>query len=488
MNYGLNTTDLLAQSLRLAREIRARQCRDSLLEWCKEVLEPLDQTPAVHHRLLIKELADVAAGKTRRLMINMPPGSAKSTFGSVLFPPWVLGQKKNFKLIGASNTAPLAEMFSRRVMGVIRDHETELDYSLTRESAELWETTNGASYRAVGVGGTIAGHRADGVIIDDPTRSRADAESETVRESQWNWFTSDLRTRLKPSAWIVLIMTRWHPDDLGGRLLDRQPGLWRVINLPAIAGEDDALGREPGDWLWSDDDYGYAGALKEVYEEYEKAGAMRDWAALYQQQPVTATGSIFKTDKIIVLDPENTPKGGVFARGWDLAATEQIGTRNPDWTAGVKIQRAPDGRFIIHDVRRVRKGPEDTEATIVNTADVDGHGCKVSIPQDPGQAGKQQVLYLTKKLAGYLVDSSPETGDKATRASPVASQCNVGNLYLVRGEWNHAFIDELAGFPGGMKDDQVDALSRAFSMVSISRPMAITPSGKAPPRPMRMAR
>jgi hypothetical protein len=90
-------------------------------------------------------------------------------------------------------------------------------------------------------------------IIDDPTRSRADAESSTVRESQWAWFTGDLRTRLKPDAAIVVIMTRWHADDLGGRLLDRQPELWRVVSLPAIAEENDALGREPGEWLWSDD-------------------------------------------------------------------------------------------------------------------------------------------------------------------------------------------------------------------------------------------
>lgn len=475
MTFEPNTTELLAQSLRLAREIRARQCRASLLEWCKEALAPLGQEPALHHRLLIRELADVAAGITKRLMLNLPPGSAKSTFGSVLFPPWMLAQRPNFKLIGASNTAPLAEMFSRRVMGVIREHEAELDYVLTRESAELWETSNGASYRAVGVGGTIAGHRADGVVIDDPTRSRADAESETVRESQWNWFTADLRTRLKPSAFIVLIMTRWHPDDLGGRLLERQPGLWRVVSLPAIAGENDALGRQPGDWLWGDDAYGYAGALKEVHEEYEKAGAMRDWSALYQQQPVAAGGSVFKTDKITILEPDDVPKGGAISRGWDLAATAQVGTKNPDWTAGVKIQRPTDGRFIVHDVRRVRKGPEDTEALISHTAQVDGFGVRIGLPQDPGQAGKQQVLYLTKKLAGYRVESSPETGDKTTRAMAVASQCNVGNLYLVRGDWNHAFIDELASFPGGTKDDQVDALSRAFSMISMTAPIQIAP-------------
>ena len=120
------------------------------------------------------------------------------------------------------------------------------------------------------------------VVIDDPTRSRADAESATVRETQWSWFTADLRTRLTPDAAIVVIMTRWHPDDLGGRLLERQPGLWRVVSLPAQAGGNDPLGRDPGEWLW-DTDYGYGAELRKVHAEYQAAGAMRDWAALYQQ-------------------------------------------------------------------------------------------------------------------------------------------------------------------------------------------------------------
>jgi len=413
-------------------------------------------------------------------MINLPPGSAKSTYGSKLFPPWFLAQRERLNIIGASNTASLAEDFSRACMGYVRDHPTELGYSLVRESAELWTTSNGGQYRAAGVGGAIAGRRADGVIIDDPTRSREDADSETIREKQWNWFMSDLRTRLKPNAFIIVIMTRWHPDDLGGRLLDRQPGLWRVISLPAIAGESDALGRQPGEWLWGDDTYGYAGALKEAYEEFDKAGAARDWAALYQQEPVLASGAVFKTDRIKLIEPDDPALNGArVARGWDLAATEQIGTRNPDYTAGVKLARMLDGRFVVMDVRRVRKGPEDTEALITTTADLDGRSVRVGLPQDPGQAGKTQVLYLTKKLAGYMIEATPETGDKTVRATPCASQCNVGNLYMVRGEWNHAFLDELTSFPGGMKDDQVDALSRAFSMVGMTKPMAITPSGRA---------
>ncbi|MDE2442021.1 MAG: phage terminase large subunit, partial [Betaproteobacteria bacterium] len=415
-------------------------------------------------RLLARELQDVADGKTKRLMINMPPGSAKSTYSSVLFPAWFLAQRPGLDMIGASNTSTLAENFSRRVMGLVRDNERVLGYSLDRESAENWSTTNRGNYRAVGIGGTIAGTRADGALIDDPTRSREDVEGEGNREKQWQWFTADLRTRLKPDAFIIVIMTRWHPDDLGGRLLERQPGLWRVVSLPAIAGPDDPLCRAEGEWLWTDDTYGYGDELKRVYAEYEAAGAMRDWAALYQQQPVNAEGTLFKVHQIETI--EAIPAAGQTVRAWDLAATKALGTRNPDWTVGIKLQRAANGRFIVEDVLRMRGGPDEVEAAIVNTAKQDGVKVRISIPQDPGQAGKQQVAYLTKRLMGFRVESSPETGDKATRAAPVSSQVNVGNFSIVRANWNAAFIDELASFPGGIKDDQVDALSRAFAMLT----------------------
>lgn len=406
-------------------------------------------------------------------MIHMPPGGAKSTYGSVLFPPWVLNRRPGLDIIGASNTGVMAESFSRRIMGVVRDHRRTLDYSLTREAAELWETSNRGTYRAAGVGAAIAGRRADGAIIDDPVKSREDVESEGNREKQWAWFMGDLRTRLKPNAWIVVIMTRWHEDDLGGRLLTRQPGLWEVINLPAQAEADDPLGRAPGEWLWSDDAYGYGEALEATKAEYEKAGQMRDWASLYQQHPVPLEGSLFKVANITIVDA--APRAAITARAWDLAATVASSGRDPDWTAGVKLSRAVDGRFVVEDVTRLRGGPDDVERAIVGTASQDGGSVRVGLPQDPGQAGKTQVLYFTRKLAGHIVDSSPETGDKAIRATPVASQCNVGNLCLVRGPWNAAFIDELASFPSGTHDDQVDALSRAFGVVGMTRTMAINP-------------
>jgi predicted phage terminase large subunit-like protein len=409
----------------------------------------------------------LADGDGDRLMICLPPGSAKS-FYAKLFVAW-LSAHGNTNIIGASHTGTYAEKISNEIQTLIRENAAALGTRLTKETAELWQTENGCEYKAAGVGGIITGFRADWAIIDDPVKSREQADSAIFRDRAWDWFNADLRSRAKPNLKIVLIMTRWHLDDLGGRLLESQGERWRLVSLPAQAIEDDPLGRLPGEWLWDGDPaYPYGAELRRQKTEYEQNGAMRDWFALFQQNPVAIEGSLFKVAKIDTLD--TTPAGRNVVRSWDLAATAQAGTRDPDWTAGVKLLRTSEGRFVVADVVRLRGGPDEVEQAIVNTAKQDGNAVRIGLPQDPGQAGKQQVLYLTRKLAGYRVESSPETGDKATRAGPVVSQVNVGNFAVVRGAWNRAFLDELAGFPSTAKDDQVDALSRAFSMVGMSPP------------------
>lgn len=449
-------------------ERHRRKIRSDLRTWCVEALAPFGQRPARHHDLLIRKLEAVAAGEIDRLMVFMPPGSAKSTYASVLFAAWLMAQGKQ-DVIAASHGADLAEDFSGKVMRLISEHGRDLGYGLASQSVKMWRTTNGCVYRAAGAGGSITGRRADLFLIDDPIKGREDANSLTIREKVWNWYRAEVVTRLKPGARIVIIQTRWHEDDLSGRLLTEMEAggdRWDVVSLPALAeSNDDPLGRATGEALWPE--------WEDVTALERKRAAVgeMEWAALYQQRPRPLEGSLFKVGKIVTLDA--APIGGQIARGWDLAATAQTGSRDPDWTAGVKLARLDDGRFIVLDVARLRGGPDDVEATIVNTAKQDGASIRISLPQDPGQAGKQQVLYLTRKLAGYRIESSPETGDKATRAAPVASQANVGNLSIVRAPWNRAFLDELAGFPNGTKDDQVDALSRAFAMLM------------APPRPAR---
>lgn len=452
--------------------------------WCSYALAQRGFAPQKHHRLIIDKVQSVVDGTgPKRLLIHAPPGSAKSTYTSELLPPFLLNRKRNFNLIGASNTATLAEDFSQRAQGLMDQNQLVLSATIKKRSAELWTTTNGGRYRAAGVGVAIAGNRADGVLIDDPVRSKKDADSETNRETVWNWFITDLRTRLKPDAWIIVIMTRWHEDDLGGRLLDRQQDAgWEVLNMPAIAyGPDadgnvpvDVLGRQPGEWLWEGDDgYRYANALREVKHEYEQAGASREWESLYQQNPTPGEGTVFKTGHLSTLltTPHLTPH---IVRAWDFAATDAESGGDPDWTVGVKLMRTDDNRYVVLDVVRVRGGPEVVERTIKETAIADGRSVKIGIAQDPGAAGKAYAATLVAMLSGWRVEVSPEMGEKDVRAAPVAAQCNIGNLSMVPAPWNGAFKSELTAFPAGKKDDQVDALSRAFSMVNLNRPLVVS--------------
>lgn len=268
---------------------------------------------------------------------------------------------------------------------------------------------------------------------------------------------------------LVSHNTRWHEDDLAGRLLSSEPDRWKVLLLPAEAEENDPLGREPGEFLWNDDAYGYGASLADIKRSLEAAGASREWYSQYQQRPRPYEGALFKVGLIGVLPVPLA--GGNVVRAWDLASTEaKQNRRDPDWTRGVKLQRAPDGRYVVLDVTGIRGGPDEVKRLVMSTAQQDGHACRIGLWQDPGQAGKAQVLDYTRALAGYTVEAIPATGDKETYARPVASQCNVGNLYMVAGPWNRPFIEELGGFPFATHDDQVDGLSRAFMIVGLAPP------------------
>lgn len=452
--------------IELLREVEKRRCRIDLTAWAEYALAPLGLSPARHHRLLLSKLQAVADGTIQRLMVCMPPGSAKSTYTSELFPPWFLSRHPGAAVIAASHTAELAERFGRRVRNRVIEHADVLGVGIRGDNAAAgrWETTAGGEYYAAGVGGSITGRRADLLLIDDPVASRQDADSETVRNRAWDWYRADAYTRLKPGGRVVVIMTRWHLDDLGGRLLaeaENGGDRWEVIRLPALAEENDPLGRAPGEALWPEWED------KDALLRRQATVGSRDWAALYQQRPMLQEGSLFKVEKIGIMDA--VPAGGEAVRAWDLASTANGG----DWTAGVKLIRYSDGRFVVADVVRLQGSPRSVEDAIVNTAAQDGLSVQIGLPQDPGQAGKSQVQYFVSKLAGHRVLVTPETGAKETRAAPVASQVEVGNVSLVQAPWNRAFLDELRDFPAGRWDDQVDALSRAFGMLLTAAPMNI---------------
>jgi predicted phage terminase large subunit-like protein len=438
--------------------------RISLTEWTKCALGPLDQAPAAHHHLLIRELEKISDGTNARLIVLMPPGSAKSTYASVLFPAWWFTQHPGSSIIAVSHTASLGDHFGRQVRNLISDHRTRLGYELVQDSraAGRWQTTRRGEYFVAGVRGPITGRRADLAIIDDPIKSQADVTNTRQRDKLWSWFRSELLTRLKPDGRVVLVMTRWHEDDIGGRLQELDHAEWRILRLAGFAEDDDPTGRHPGAPIWPEWE-DVSGLLRK-----RSSVGNRFWLSMYQQSPSTTESGLFRSDRIDILSDAPEIKNGRIVRAWDLASTAATNGTDPDWTVGLKLLADPAGRYIVLDIVRVRGSPHDVVTTIVSTAQHDGRSVSIGLPEDPGQAGKAQVAYFVGLLAGYYVTSSRETGSKMTRAMPVASQIEARNVALVQSRWNHAFLDELRDFPDGRKDDQVDALSRAFSMLTQS--------------------
>lgn len=489
----------------MLQEMRRRRVRSSLLDWCTEALAPVGQAPARHHRLIISKLEAVVRGEIDRLMIYAPPGSAKSTYATVLFPAWWFTQSPRSAIISASHTGDLAESFGRRVRNTVDQHHDLLGYQLSADSraAGKWDTDAGGEYLAAGVGKAIAGRRADLAIIDDPVASREGAESESERETTYNWYRGDLYDRLKPGARIILIMTRWHMDDLGGRLdQDELDGgdKWHRILLPAICEhEDDPLDRAIGEALWP----GWED--EEMLARKRRVVGEREWVAKYQQRPAPEAGAIFNPDQMTILShlptgvvpgegtvvqiSQYSRNGRVFVpapdqhytpvrvRAWDLGSTAKVGTRDPDYTVGVLMSRTPQDRYIVENVVRDRGSPQFVEELIVSTAEADGPDVTVSLPQDPGQAGKSQVSYLASRLAGYRVVRKIPSGDKATRAMPLASQVNVGNVSCLNAGWVRDLKTEMADFPNGTHDDQVDAMVDAFTHL-VPRRRVENPAGR----------
>ena len=320
--------------------LKRRSIRRSLTEYSRYK----GFEPAAHHRLLIRELEAVARRETRRLAVFMPPGSAKSTYTSVIFPPWLMQFWQGASILAASHTTELAEKWGRRVRNAVNDDSLVLgiNVSADNQAAGRWALTTGAEYYAAGVGTGIAGFRAGLGMIDDPVRSRQDADSELIRDRIWEWYINDFRTRLVPGAPEILIQTRWHEDDLAGRALQHND--WKVVCLPAEAEPDDPLGREVGEFLWADGDYGYAEQLAEL----KKTTPARTWSALYQQRPAPEDGDYFKSEWLkpyTKAPPLDTMR--VYG-GSDYAVTADGG----DYTVHAVVGLDPEGRMYLLDLWR----------------------------------------------------------------------------------------------------------------------------------------
>ena len=465
---------------------------------------------ARHHELLAEKLEQVylyiaSGGKEGigRLMVFMPPRYWKTLTVSRLFPSWILGKLPNTQIILTSYASGLAVKNSRDV----RDFVSEKRYSALfgefsnrgddpvmlssdSRSVESWRLAapyRGGVKQAAGVGGGVTGEGGHLIVIDDPFKNRKEAESALRREEIWEWWRNDIYTRREDGAAIVIPQTRWHVDGLSGRLLakmveDELADNFEVLNLPAIweppavpakktfymyqreqmkegvyVNEEDPLGRKPGDALWPD---------KHDEEELERIKAnMGAYAfeALYQQFPFLRDGDFFEREYFPIVDkiPEDVI---ARVRYWDLAGTEGGGA----YTAGPLLAKTADNYYYVEHVTRGQWSEYQRDQKIVETAKLDAEerGYTVyHLEQEPGSSGKEQAAGVVALLAGegFEAHAGVSTGSKKVRAGPWSSICEAGRVFLVRGGWNEAFIEEHIPFPKGKIKDQVDGAAGAFS-------------------------
>lgn len=394
----------------------------------------------------------------------MPPRHGKSEEVSRLFTAYYLYRHPERWVGVTSYAADLAYTLSRAA----RDNYRAIGGALRgdAEAVKHWETPEGGGLWAAGVGGPITGKGFHLGVIDDPLKNAEEAESETIRAKQKEWYQSTFYTREEPGGAIVVIQTRWHEDDLSGWLLeeeraeDEESEGWHVVSFEAVK-ESHPLEIPLSCTLEPDPRPTGAALCPERYplERLRKIAArVGDYffGALFQQRATPREGAFFKVSQLGYLDAE--PAGLRSVRAWDLGATAGAG----DYTAGVRLGTDGAGRFIVSDVRRGQWGPEEADAEVLSTAALDTRTVSIRGAQDPGAAGKRDAKAWVRMLAGYVVSTEHVTGPKETRARALASQVNAGNVSLVKGPWNRAFVEELRSFPLGRNNDQVDAVSDAF--------------------------
>ncbi len=456
--------------------IEREYCKRSLANFAKQawpILEP--STPLKWGWALdaiCEHLEAVTRGEINRLLMNVPPGSMKSLLTGVLWPAWEWGPmgmpQKRF--IGTAHAQELAVRDNMKCRRLIQSewYQTLWPVALTSDQNAKTKFENARTgFRAAMAFTSMTGSRGDRVILDDPI-SADDANSDAELENARITFTETLPTRVNNEhSAIVVIMQRLNERDTSGVILDM--GLPYVhLRIPMRYERDKHCTTALG---WSDPrrvdgELMFPERFPEAQvEELERTLGSYGTAGQLQQRPAPRGGGMFKRQwfEIIPAAPANCR----WVRGWDLAATD---SSEAAWTAGVLMGKTPEGEFIIANVTRIQGTSAAVEKLLKNTATQDGIRTRGSIPQDPGQAGKSQSIYLIRQLAGYDYRASPETGDKETRAQPLAAQAEVGNVKLVAGAWNKDFLDELSTFPVGKFKDQVDAASRAFAELVRAEP------------------
>ncbi len=470
-----------------------RMARRSIMRFTQATYP--EYVPEPLHYRIGAELDKVVAGEVKRLLIIAPPRHGKSELCSVRLPAYWLGKKPNDPIITTSSGATLAEDFSAQAKNLIRDDSYREIFPYIKlkgdsSAKDFWRIADYLGYvRAAGFGGNIMGRGMGLGLIDDPIASWAEAQSETARDNVYNWYKGTFRHRLQKGGAIVLIQTRWHEDDLAGRLMLEQPGLWTVLRFPALAesqeerdeysekyglplGESDPLGREEGEILAPE-----RMPEAEINSLRTELGSLV-FSALYQGNPRPPEGNVFKEHwfppEIFLTDDQlEFVKFVHYIRYWDKAGTDAAGA----FTVGLLMAVDEDGLFYLLDVKRAQLSDLERNKMIKNVTELDykryGHNCSIWIEQEPGSGGKESAAISQRQLAGYNVRIDPVSDSKGVRLRPYAAQCEAGNVRIKKADWTKAYVGELLEWSEKAKYvDQVDASSGAFNHLTLDGTMA----------------
>lgn len=426
-------------------------------------LTPGDYKLPPHLEYLSDRIASSIAVGNARLLVTMPPQHGKSNLVTRWVHPWLQALWPGNQDAIVSYEARFAAWHGAAARDLVLEHGERLGVEVVNgkdAAAGDWATTAGGRVFSTGIGGPITGRGFDFIGIDDPVKNHKEAASQIIRQSHWDWYETTSRTRVRPGGSMLVVMTRWHPDDLIGRLLEHMKSggtQWEIIRLPALAESGDVLGRSVDEPLWPER-YGFD------YLDELRRSSPKMFASMYQGAPRYPEGAMFKREWFKFAD-EPFPHDAMRVRAWDLASTAPGLSGEPDWTVGFLIARH-ENSVRIEDVQRFRAGPGDVRKRVRATAEMDGVKVRIKLQQDPGQAGKDQIDSYSAMLFGFVVEAATVTGDKQTRAEPFASAAQLGRVSMVRAPWNAEFLAEADTFPDGKFDDQIDAGSDGFNVLA----------------------
>jgi len=413
-----------------------------------------------HHKVMAKKFEEIAEGKTRRLIINMPPRHTKSEFASFLLPAWFLGKFPGKKIIQCSNTAELAVGFGRKVRNLLdSDVYTKVfpGIALRQDSkaAGRWATNKSGEYFAIGVGGTVTGKGADLLIIDDPHSEQEAAlagNDPSVFDKVHEWYTSGPRQRLQPGGSIVIVMTRWSKRDLTGQILksalEREGDEWEVIDFPAILPSDKPLWPE----FWS----------------YEELDALRTelplpkWQAQYQQQPTSEQGAIIKREWWKEWEGDNPPQCDFLIQSWDTAFTKNERSDYSactTWGVFYKNEDQNDANIILLDAfKRRMEFPELKDKAYRHYMEYEPDAFIVE-----AKASGAPLIYELRQMGIPVQEFTPTRGnDKIARINAVSDLFASGKVWAPRTRWAEEVMEEMASFPNSEHDDLVDSSTQAL--------------------------